>query len=76
MERSDLRKELTECRIYVTQEEITQLTGAIQQAGTEVVKAKDGAGSATLSTAFAAARFAISLVKGLLGKVKPKANEV
>lgn len=51
------------------QEEISQITQAIQQAGTEVVKAKDGSGSATLSMAFAAARFTISLVKGLLGKL-------
>merc|ERR1712127_990330 len=34
------------------------LTTRIQDAGTEVVKAKAGAGSATLSMAFAAARFA------------------
>merc|ERR1712228_711252 len=34
------------------------LTSRIQDAGTEVVKAKAGAGSATLSMAFAAARFA------------------
>merc|ERR1712046_203282 len=34
------------------------LTARIQDAGTEVVKAKAGAGSATLSMAFAAARFA------------------
>ena len=32
------------------------LTERIQDAGTEVVKAKDGAGSATLSMAYAAAR--------------------
>ncbi len=33
------------------------LTERIQDAGTEVVKAKAGAGSATLSMAYAAARF-------------------
>ena len=33
------------------------LTERIQDAGTEVVKAKDGAGSATLSMAYAAARY-------------------
>jgi len=42
----------------MSQEEIVALTERIQDAGTEVVKAKDGAGSATLSMAFAAARFA------------------
>ena len=34
-----------------------------QDAGTEVVKAKAGAGSATLSMAYAAARFTDSLIK-------------
>merc|ERR1711879_190019 len=43
------------------------LTVRIQDAGTEVVKAKDGAGSATLSMAYAAARFTDSLIKGLKG---------
>lgn len=42
----------------MSQDEIVALTTRIQDAGTEVVKAKDGAGSATLSMAFAAARFA------------------
>merc|ERR1712168_325862 len=37
-------------------------------AGTEVVKAKDGAGSATLSMAYAAARFTDSLIKGMNGQ--------
>merc|ERR1712180_466514 len=41
------------------------LTVRIQDAGTEVVKAKDGAGSATLSMAYAAARFTDSLIKGM-----------
>ncbi len=50
-----------------TDEEIEQLTKRIQTAGTEVVKAKAGAGSATLSTAFAAARFGISLLKAKSG---------
>merc|ERR1712102_178038 len=39
------------------------LTERIQDAGTEVVKAKAGAGSATLSMAYAAARFTDSLIK-------------
>nr|AYV89198.1 malate dehydrogenase-like protein [Tetranychus evansi] len=47
---------------------IDALTKRIQDAGTEVVKAKAGAGSATLSMAFAAARFAFSLLEGLAGK--------
>merc|ERR1712157_161037 len=44
------------------------LTERIQDAGTEVVKAKDGAGSATLSVAYAAARFTDSLIKGMNGQ--------
>lgn len=44
--------------IEMDQSETEALTGRIQEAGTEVVKAKDGAGSATLSMAFAAHRFA------------------
>ncbi|XP_016951491.1 malate dehydrogenase, mitochondrial [Drosophila biarmipes] len=46
---------------------IEKLTVRIQEAGTEVVKAKAGAGSATLSMAYAGARFAGSLLKGLNG---------
>ncbi|OOF43269.1 malate dehydrogenase [Rodentibacter trehalosifermentans] len=49
-------------------EEIAPLTKRIQNAGTEVVEAKAGGGSATLSMAQAAARFARSLVKGLSGE--------
>ena len=44
------------------------LTERIQDAGTEVVKAKAGAGSATLSMAYAAARFTDSLIKGMYGQ--------
>ncbi|XP_016992605.1 malate dehydrogenase, mitochondrial [Drosophila takahashii] len=50
------------------QETIEKLTVRIQEAGTEVVKAKAGAGSATLSMAYAGARFAGSLLKGLNGE--------
>merc|ERR1712216_681180 len=44
---------------------IEELTTRIQNAGTEVVEAK--AGSATLSMAYAAARFAESCLRGLQG---------
>lgn len=50
------------------QDKIKALTERIQEAGTEVVKAKAGAGSATLSMAYAGARFAESLLKGLSGE--------
>jgi len=49
-------------------DQLDALTKRIQDAGTEVVKAKAGAGSATLSMAFAGARFAISLLEALNGK--------
>merc|ERR1712098_18267 len=49
-------------------DELSALTARIQDAGTEVVKAKAGAGSATLSMAYAAARFTDSLIKGMQGQ--------
>ncbi|KAJ8957875.1 hypothetical protein NQ318_001871 [Aromia moschata] len=50
------------------EDQLKALTVRIQEAGTEVVKAKAGAGSATLSMAFAGARFANSLLRGLKGE--------
>lgn len=44
------------------------LTTRIQDAGTEVVAAKAGAGSATLSMAYAAARFSESCLRALSGE--------
>lgn len=52
----------------IPQNRIEELTNRIQNAGTEVVEAKAGAGSATLSMATAGARFALKVVKGLLGE--------
>ena len=46
------------------------LTKRIQFGGDEVVQAKNGTGSATLSMAFAANRFVDSLLKALNGKEK------
>ncbi|MEW6998249.1 malate dehydrogenase [Colwelliaceae bacterium BS250] len=54
--------------IEFTQAEVEALTPRIQNAGTEVVMAKAGGGSATLSMGAAAARFCMSLVKGLQGE--------
>ncbi len=48
--------------------DIEALTVRVQNAGTEVVNAKAGAGSATLSMAVAGAGFALKIVDGLLGK--------
>ncbi|BCR91090.1 malate dehydrogenase [Aspergillus chevalieri] len=45
-----------------------ELVNRIQFGGDEVVKAKDGAGSATLSMAFAGARFAESLLRAAQGE--------
>ncbi|VDO23742.1 unnamed protein product [Brugia timori] len=49
-------------------DEVKKLTERIQNAGTEVVKAKAGAGSATLSMALAASKFVESLLRGLRGE--------
>ncbi|XP_063594611.1 malate dehydrogenase, mitochondrial-like [Penaeus indicus] len=50
------------------EDQLKALTERIQDAGTEVVKAKAGAGSATLSMAFAGARFAFSMIKAINGE--------
>ncbi|XP_034691804.1 malate dehydrogenase, glyoxysomal-like [Vitis riparia] len=50
-----------------TPEEIDYLTARIQNGGTEVVEAKAGAGSATLSMAYAAVKFADTCLRGLRG---------
>lgn len=47
---------------------MADLTKRIQNAGTEVVEAKAGGGSATLSMGQAAARFGLSLVRALQGE--------
>lgn len=51
-----------------TQEDIAALTHRIQFGGDEVVKAKDGAGSATLSMAYAALKFTQRLLEAMSGK--------
>ncbi|MEZ3501732.1 malate dehydrogenase [Pantoea sp. KPR_PJ] len=54
--------------VSFSDEEIVSLTKRIQNAGTEVVEAKAGGGSATLSMGQAAARFGLSLVRALQGE--------
>ncbi len=54
--------------VEFTQQEVIELTERIQNAGTEVVNAKAGGGSATLSMARAASIFGVNLVQALLGK--------
>ena len=51
-----------------SKEDIEALTHRIQFGGDEVVKAKDGAGSATLSMAFAGAKFAGRLLAAMGGE--------
>jgi len=55
-------------KVEFPQDQLEKLTKRIQEAGTEVVQAKAGAGSATLSMAFAGARFCFSLVSAIKGK--------
>merc|ERR1712195_407160 len=49
-------------------DKIMELDKRIQDAGTEVVNAKGGKGSATLSMAYAGARFGSAVLKGLAGE--------
>ncbi len=54
--------------VTFSQAEVESLTLRIQNAGTEVVEAKAGGGSATLSMGYAASRFCNSLVKAIQGE--------
>jgi malate dehydrogenase len=54
--------------VSFSDDEVASLTKRIQNAGTEVVEAKAGGGSATLSMGQAAARFCLSLVKAMQGE--------
>jgi len=54
--------------VTFTAEETSTLSTKIKEAGTAVVNAKDGNGSATLSMAYAGARFAMSVVRALGGE--------
>ncbi|KAJ3275512.1 Malate dehydrogenase, cytoplasmic [Terramyces sp. JEL0728] len=59
---------LSQTGLTFNKEQTDALTHRIQFGGDEVVKAKDGTGSATLSMAQAGARFAASLLKALNGE--------
>lgn len=52
----------------IPEEEIPDLDKHVQNAGTEVVDAKGGKGSATLSMAYAGARFGKAVLAGLSGR--------
>ena len=54
--------------VEFSDEEVKALTPRIQNAGTEVVEAKAGGGSATLSMGQAACRFGVALVRALQGE--------
>ncbi|KAL3060586.1 hypothetical protein OYC64_015024 [Pagothenia borchgrevinki] len=55
-------------KVEFSADQLAALTARIQEAGTEVVKAKAGAGSATLSMAYAGARFTFSVLDAMNGK--------
>lgn len=59
---------LSQTGIPLQEAQVKALTQRIQFGGDEVVKAKDGAGSATLSMAVAASEFATALMRGLVGE--------
>lgn len=58
---------LSQTGVKLSEADVKALTQRIQFGGDEVVKAKDGAGSATLSMAYAGARFTLSLLSALQG---------
>lgn len=55
----------------ISEDQLDKILKRVQVAGTEVVKAKAGRGSATLSMAEAGARFAMLVVNGLTGAGTP-----
>ncbi|XP_071872150.1 malate dehydrogenase 2 [Bombus fervidus] len=58
----------TKPSVSFPEDKLKALTTRIQEAGTEVVKAKAGTGSATLSMAYAGARFGLSVLRALNGE--------
>jgi malate dehydrogenase len=59
---------LSQTGMTFSEEDIAALTHRIQFGGDEVVQAKAGAGSATLSMAYAGARFTASLLRAMKGE--------
>ncbi|CAH1397055.1 unnamed protein product [Nezara viridula] len=55
-------------KVDLSKDEIVCVIKRIQNAGTEVVKAKAGAGSATLSMAYSGARFVGAVLRGMTGE--------
>lgn len=60
---------LSQCNpsVNIPEKLARQITENIREAGTKVVEAKAGAGSATIAMAWAGAKFAIKLARGLRG---------
>merc|ERR1719313_357035 len=58
---------LSQCGASVPADKVADMDKRIQDAGTEVVKAKNGRGSATLSMAYAGARLGKAVLRGLAG---------
>ncbi len=54
--------------VNISSDKLDALVNRVQFGGDEVVKAKDGAGSATLSMAYAGFRFAESILKAVKGE--------
>lgn len=54
--------------VKIPEDKLDALTNRVQFGGDEVVKAKDGAGSATLSMAYAGYRFAEKIIKAAKGE--------
>ena len=54
--------------VSFTDEEVVSLTDKIQDAANVVINLKAGTGSSTLSIAYAASKFATSLMEAMLGK--------
>ncbi|CAH1971827.1 unnamed protein product [Acanthoscelides obtectus] len=55
-------------KVTIPADKLDALTKRVQEAGTEVVKAKAGHGSATLSMAYSGARFANNVMRALMGE--------
>lgn len=55
------------CTKLIPQEQLEEMDKMVQEAGTAVVEAKSGSGSATLSMAYAASKFVDAILRGLSG---------
>merc|ERR1712107_758776 len=60
----------------ITADKIPDMDKHVQDAGTDVVNAKNGKGSATLSMAYAGARLGKSILAGLMGKKRTECSYV